>query len=324
MPIVAAAAVVEDIFEGDMPSRRTSIAGEPLLERHVEADVAPSWTGRSFDFSDLREQSSGQESPGDEQFVAEIEAPAWYTDEPADDTNEISVDETFDQFARGPAGPVEDVSAPPAPPVSPPSSLPTRGGAAPALPTRSADLGEPLLETSAPAPAAFAAPTAEFDRVPAPPVTTGGLTNGPVTPHDALPPATLRVPESPEIGLPTRTPGRGPDGPDRLAPPTSPAVMTDPPIAATSSPSALQAALTAFDSRRNGHDTLPTRERRAIDAAAPESFEEPASIAQSRLDPDVLRERLRAFQNEFRTATTGGNNSDHDHSSTTDSGGDRR
>jgi hypothetical protein len=162
----------------------------------------------------------------------------------------------------------------------------------------------------APLPAA-----AEFDRVPAPPVTTEGLARGPVTPGDAMPPATVRVPDADSPGLPTRTPGRGPDGPDRMAGSTSPSVMADAPVAATSSPSALQAALTAFDSRRNGHDTLPTRDRSAAEAAAPGTFEEPASITQSRLDPEVLRERLRAFQNEFRTATTGGTDSDQDHSS---------
>jgi hypothetical protein len=91
--------------------------------------------------------------------------------------------------------------------------------------------------------------------------------------------------------------------------------MADAPVAATSSPSALQAALTAFDSRRNGHDALPTRDRSASELAAPGTYEEPASITQSRLDPEVLRERLRAFQNEFRTATTGGTDSDQDHSS---------
>jgi len=37
----------------------------------------------------------------------------------------------------------------------------------------------------------------------------------------------------------------------------------------------------------------------------------------------VLRERLRAFQTEFRTATTGGINPDQDHSSH-DLGGDRQ
>jgi hypothetical protein len=91
--------------------------------------------------------------------------------------------------------------------------------------------------------------------------------------------------------------------------------MADVPVAATSSPSALQAALTAFDSRRNGHDSLPTRDR--TEPAESGTFEEPASITQSRLDPEVLRERLRAFQNEFRTATTGGADNDQDHSSNT-------
>jgi hypothetical protein len=130
------------------------------------------------------------------------------------------------------------------------------------------------------------------------------------------------MPDPIEPGLPTRSPGRGPDGPDRLAGPTSPSVMADAPVAATSSPSALQAALTAFDSRRAGPDALPTRERSAS-PAAPGTFEEPASITQSRLDPEVLRERLRAFQTEFRTASAGGIDTDHDQEKS-DLGGDRR
>ena len=154
--------------------------------------------------------------------------------------------------------------------------------------------------------------------MPAPPVTTEGLARGPVTPGDAMPPATVQVPTPPPLGC-RPAPGRGPDGPDRMAGSTSPSVMADAPVAATSSPSALQ-ALTAFDSRRNGHDTLP---RDRTEAAAPGTFEEPASITQSRLDPEVLRERLRAFQNEFRTATTGGIDTDQDHSSP-DLGGDHR
>jgi hypothetical protein len=109
-----------------------------------------------------------------------------------------------------------------------------------------------------------------------------------------------------------------------MAAPTGQSVMADAPIAPTSSPSALQAALTAFDTRRNGHDSLPTRDRGASEPAFSGTFEEPASISQSRLDPEVLRERLRAFQTEFRTATAGGAATDQDHSSTTDLGGDRR
>jgi len=300
MPLVVAATMFDDVVSPPPSALGPMVAGEPLLERHVEADVAPSWAGRSFDFSDLREQSSE-----DSQAAAEIEEPAWYADETVDDTNEISLDKSLDHLASD---------------VGVATSLPTRGDS-PTLPTRAAEMPEPLTFA---APPAFAAPTAEFDRVPAPPVTAGSLTSLPVTPRDAMPPSTVRLPDAPEPGLPTRTPGRGPDGPDRMAPPMAGAVMAEAPIAATSSPSALQAALSAFDGRRTGPDALPTRERSAAGAAAPGTFEEPASIAQSRLDPEVLRERLRAFQNEFRTATSGGIDSDHDTSSTTDLGGDRR
>ena len=169
-----------------------------------------------------------------------------------------------------------------------------------------------------------AALTGEFDRPFAPPLTADGLTRRPVSPSDALWPSTVKLPAPAlETGLPTRSPGRGPDGPDRLAPPngTGPSVTPEVPVAPTSNPSALQAALSAFDSRRNGGDSLPTRAR---SEGLPASFEETVSTTQSRLDPEALRERLRAFQNEFRTAATG-----HDHesdlsSNNADLGGDRR
>ena len=77
------------------------------------------------------------------------------------------------------------------------------------------------------------------------------------------------------------------------------------PVTATSSPSALQAALAAFDSRRNGDvRTLPSRPR--SEGFGPRLPTTPPSVSQSRLDPDALRERLRAFQTEFRTGTAGG------------------
>jgi hypothetical protein len=170
----------------------------------------------------------------------------------------------------------------------------------------------------APAPAL---PRAEFNRPPAPPVTADGLSKRPVTLDNALPVPTAKL-SAPATGdpslLPTRSPGRGPDGPDRLASvgvgngsATAGAPVT------TSSPSALQSALSAFDNRRQASAALPTRARNADRVVDRSSFEEPASIAQSRLDPDALRERLRAFQTEFRTAAEGGTQSN------TDLGGDR-
>ncbi len=301
-PAVAATALFEQTVETDLPARGPAIAGEPLLERHVEPDVAPTWTNRSFDFSGLREESSLG-------ITAEpIDEPSWDATETSDDTNELGVDERFDQYV-----------APDDTPVAPP--------AMPSLPTRASATDEPAAPAPFAAPAAPVAPafagSSEFDRVPAPPVTADALSLRPLSATDA-PPATVRLPDQVEPSLPTRSPGRGPDGPDRLAAPTGPSFSDDVPVAATSSPSALQAALTAFDTRRNGHDSLPTRDRGATEPAFSGTFEEPASISQSRLDPEVLRERLRAFQTEFRTATAGGAATDQDHSSTTDLGGDRR
>ena len=97
-------------------------------------------------------------------------------------------------------------------------TLPTRAPRSPSLPAR-----RPVGagRTGAPGTPGCRSPlptAAEFDRVPAPPVTAEGLARGPVTPGDAMPPATVRVPDAAiDPGLPTRTPGRGPDGPDRMA-----------------------------------------------------------------------------------------------------------
>jgi hypothetical protein len=124
--------------------------------------------------------------------------------------------------------------------------------------------------------------------------------------------------------LPTRTPGKGPDGgPDRLA-----TFHDEQSVTATSSPSALQAALAAFDARRNGaNGALPTRAR--ADGQPDPGADDPGA-AQSRLDPEALRERLRAFQTEFRTGTTGSEvvppppSNEPNDSTNADLGGDRR
>jgi hypothetical protein len=164
---------------------------------------------------------------------------------------------------------------------------------------------------------------AEFNRPPAPPVTVDGLARRPVTLDNALPVPTVKLPEPTDGGtalLPTRTPSRGPDGPDRLAGVgDGSGTSADAPVVAGSSPSALQAALTAFDSRRHAGQDLPTRSRSGDSFAPPSAFEEPPSIAASQLDPDALRQRLRAFQTEFRTAAERGTHN-HSHS---DLGGDR-
>ena len=190
----------------------------------------------------------------------------------------------------------------------------------------------------------------EFDRIPAPPLTADGLARRPVTPTDARPAPAFDLSTAFDLSssLPTRTPGgRGPDGPDRLSGMTGlgSSSTTEVSVAPSSSPSALQAALSAFDTRRNGSlgdaatgaptaapmslaDALPTRPRIAAPTVAPR-LDEPVAI-QSRLDPDALRERLRAFQSEFRTASVGeidsaGTNTVNNQShSSSDLGGDRR
>ena len=195
---------------------------------------------------------------------------------------------------------------------------------------RSADIGGEFSfdTTSTPAPPA-ALPdlpppglarrgSGEFDVPPAPPLTAAGPSRRPVSPDSARP---APVPQFGAAGsldtssLPTRSPGRDPgaDHPDRLAGTA---------VSSTSEPSALSAALSAYDTGRNGAaDGLPTRARVGDPI---EMIEEPLPTAQSRLDPEALRQRLRAFQSEFTTgldSETGGDKYDHDH---TDLGGDRR
>ncbi|MEO6570839.1 MAG: ATP-binding protein, partial [Ilumatobacteraceae bacterium] len=157
---------------------------------------------------------------------------------------------------------------------------------------------------------------AEFDAPPAPPVTVGGHAQRPVSPDTArqAPLPRLTPPSLP--GLPTRQPGAGPSGPDR---------MTDSPVAAAGDPGALQSALSAFDNARNGDGgALPTRSPSGDTGSY---FEEQLATSQSRLDPDALRERLRAFQTEFRTATdtiSAGNSSTSTTDTQIDLGGDHR
>ena len=159
----------------------------------------------------------------------------------------------------------------------------------------------PVLPPPASAPATSAPVLGEFDRPPAPPVTTNGTARRPVSPDTARPapqPALLTSRED-ELTLPTRSPGRGPDGPDRLSEINADEASDSP--TTTSEPAALQAALAAFDTGRNGGEAvLPTRAPNPH-AADQNQYEEPAATTPSRLDPEALRERLRAFQSEFQT-----------------------
>jgi signal transduction histidine kinase len=137
----------------------------------------------------------------------------------------------------------------------------------------------------------------EFDVPPAPPIGASGLSLRPVTPASARPaPSIGPVEPVSKPSLPTRNPGSAPDGgPDRLAPPGSDAS----PIAPAGEPGALQAALSSFDSgRKSDPSELPTRSR--VSDPVP-LVEDPTPTSPSRLDPDALRERLRAFQTEFQS-----------------------
>ncbi len=169
-----------------------------------------------------------------------------------------------------------------------------------------------LAVPSLPPPAAVARVSGEFARPPAPPIMASSPSSHPVTPDHARPvptPRTLEPVAGLGLNLPVRSPSAGPEGPDRLAAVDS---STDESrVGQTSTPSALQAALAAFDSGRNGNGNgaLPTRAR-VTDPVAAGQFEEQTSVAQSRLDPEALRERLRAFQSEFRTGASHPHDSD--------------
>jgi hypothetical protein len=162
------------------------------------------------------------------------------------------------------------------------------------------------VEAPAPVPAAFAAPTlppptaarAEFAVPPAPPLTATGPSLRPVTPDNAR---TVPRPVTPEPlpSLPTRSPSQGPDGgPDRLAsaldaalPTRSPSQGPDggPDRLAGGAPMPLDAPDGSLPHRARVGDPL-------------DPVEEPLATNQSTSDPEALRDRLRAFQAEFRSA----------------------
>ena len=204
-------------------------------------------------------------------------------------------------------------------PAAPAAPAPPTFEAAPAPVTE--PVAEPVAEVTpepAPQPAPAAStlnlpppPTArpEFDVPPAPPMSANGISQGPVSPDTARP-APVPTPSADTApALPTRTQrGTGPEGPDRLA--DALASSGDRPVT-TSEPGALQAALAAYDSGRAAVNapaatSLPTRDR--LGDQGPMA-DEPLPVTQSRVDPSALRDRLRAFQSEFSSASgdnTGG------------------
>jgi hypothetical protein len=124
-----------------------------------------------------------------------------------------------------------------------------------------------------PPPSAAPASAGEFDVPPAPPFTAASPSRRPVAPSTAQ-----RAPQPEDRDLtprlPTRTPGQGPDGgPDRLS----------------------DGAPRPFGADA---DDLPTRAR-VGDPLEP--IEEPLATTAA-ANPEALRDRLRAFQAEFRSA----------------------
>jgi signal transduction histidine kinase len=153
--------------------------------------------------------------------------------------------------------------------------------------------------------------TGEFNRPPAPPAFSADRELHPVPNPNALPlphrrPDPNRSPSGAHEPLPTRTrtAGTGSTSSD-TGRTVEPSV-----VAPTTSPSALQSALSAFEAGRAAVQTpsLPTRTpgSNATDAlhGAPDldvhADAAPASITASRLDPEIIRARLRSFQSEHR------------------------
>ena len=176
---------------------------------------------------------------------------------------------------------------------------------------------EALTVPSLPPPAG--GPRAEFSVPPAPPMTASGPR--PVSPDNARTVSRPAVQQEAAPSLPTRSPSDGPDGgPDRLANALDAALPTRSPspgpdggfdrLSGDNAPMPLDAA----------EGSLPTRTR-VGDPSDP--VEEPLATAQSNSDPDALRDRLRAFQAEFRSALStddvdhsdGNGAQDHNHES---------
>ena len=251
-----------------------------------------------------------------EQHVA---APDWSTI--AFDRTEFETTSRFDHVDAADSHILDEPTSAPEPVIASDSAWidPFKPADPPAPVSEHLPVAPAFTPPNLPPPTAVARISSEFDRQPAPPMLATSPSRQPVTPDNARPlPATRPAPSN-DPHLPVRSPSSGPEGPDRLADITNAAVV------GSSAPSALQAALSAFDSGRNatgtGGPALPTRAR-VGDPVLPSSFEEQVSVAQSRLDPDALRDRLRAFQAEFRTGVV--SSDDKTTTPSTDLGGDHR
>ena len=267
---------------------RSEPVDHPIQQTAEPAVAAPDWTSIAFDRAEIETTPS---------FDHADAVDSHYFDDatPAPERVVVSDAAWIDPFqpADPPAPVTEHLPVAPEPAFTPPNLPP---------------------------PTAMARISSEFDRQPAPPMLATSPSRQPVTPDNARPlPATRPAPPTNDPHLPVRSPSSGPEGPDRLAD------ITNPGVVGPSAPSALQAALSAFDSGRNakssGGPALPTRAR-VGDPLLPSSFEEQVSVAQSRLDPDALRDRLRAFQTEFRTGVV--SSDDKSTTPSTDLGGDHR
>ena len=160
-------------------------------------------------------------------------------------------------------------------------------------------------------------PAGEFQIPPAPPLTTASQSTQPVTPDYARPAPRVRTADDQSMpSLPTRLPGDGPDGgPDRLAPTPVPTFVDKAPLPTRAREDAAPDAVAADDGPVGA--TLPT-------GASIEHHEDPDVPP---LDADELRDRLRSFQAEFRSALEldqADASSHPDRSGPNDLGGDRR
>ena len=300
----------EPAIEFEMPdAARASVAEQAPAPSIARADTEDSpvtvgdWTRMSLSLAAFQSGQRSATAERTEPVVPSISEPR--LDPIPDPTPEPVAEPVAEQFV-----PTEQIPEPPVPVATP--NLPP------------------------PPPASERVP-GEFDSPLAPPISADGPSRGPVAPAGARSgparPLTEMTPSLPS--LPTRSPSSGPQGPDRLI---DVAVNDDRDDEQdpSSGPSALQAALSAFDSGRseaNGSNgtngTNGTKDTNGTGAALPtrtrvgepvHQLEQPLAATTSRLDPEALRERLRAFQTEFRSAGSPSTNNDHD----SDLGGDLR